>query len=42
MKINQNLAALPAGYLFAEIAKRVKDYSAAHPEADICAWASAT
>ncbi|MBR3739579.1 MAG: LL-diaminopimelate aminotransferase [Clostridia bacterium] len=35
MKINQNLAALPAGYLFAEIAKRVKDYSAAHPEADI-------
>ena len=35
MKINQNLAALPAGYLFAEIAKRVKEYSAAHPEADI-------
>ena len=35
MKINQNLASLPAGYLFAEIAKRVKEYSAAHPEADI-------
>ena len=35
MKINQNLAALPAGYLFAEIAKRVKEYAAAHPEADI-------
>ena len=35
MKINTNLATLPAGYLFAEIAKRVKDYSAAHPEADI-------
>ena len=35
MKINQNLAALPAGYLFAEIAKRVKEYSAAHPDADI-------
>ena len=35
MKINRNLAALPAGYLFAEIAKRVKAYSAEHPEADI-------
>lgn len=35
MKINHNLASLPAGYLFAEIAKRVKEYSAAHPEADI-------
>lgn len=35
MKINQNLAALPAGYLFAEIAKRVKEYSVAHPDADI-------
>ena len=35
MKINQSLASLPAGYLFAEIAKRVKEYSAAHPEADI-------
>jgi LL-diaminopimelate aminotransferase len=35
MKINENLASLPAGYLFAEVAKRVKEYSAAHPEADI-------
>ena len=35
MKINQNLAALPAGYLFAETAKRVKEYSAANPGADI-------
>ena len=35
MKINRNLAALPAGYLFAEIAKRVKAYAAEHPEADI-------
>ena len=35
MKINHSLASLPAGYLFAEIAKRVKEYSAAHPEADI-------
>ena len=35
MKINHNLASLPAGYLFAEIAKRVKEYSAAHPEAGI-------
>jgi len=35
MKINTNLATLPAGYLFAEIANRVKAYSAQHPEADI-------
>ncbi len=35
MKINQSLAALPAGYLFAETAKRVKEYAAQHPEADI-------
>ena len=35
MKINQSLAALPAGYLFAETAKRVKEYAAAHPGADI-------
>lgn len=35
MKINKDLASLPAGYLFAEIAKRVKQYAAAHPEADI-------
>lgn len=35
MKLNPNIAALPAGYLFAEIAKRVKAYSAAHPDADI-------
>ncbi|MBE5776264.1 MAG: LL-diaminopimelate aminotransferase [Clostridiales bacterium] len=35
MKLNPYIAALPAGYLFAEIAKRVKTYSAAHPDADI-------
>lgn len=35
MKINQNLAAMPAGYLFAEIAKRVKEYAAQNPGADI-------
>ena len=35
MKINQSLAQIPAGYLFAEVAKRVKAFSAAHPEADI-------
>lgn len=35
MKLNPYIAALPAGYLFAEIAKRVKAYSAAHPDADI-------
>ena len=35
MKINKNLASLPAGYLFAEIAKRVKEYAARNPQADI-------
>ena len=35
MKLNPHIAALPAGYLFAEIAKRVKMYSQEHPEADI-------
>ena len=35
MKINTNLATLPAGYLFAEIAKRVKEYAAKNPDADI-------
>ncbi|MBR5111023.1 MAG: LL-diaminopimelate aminotransferase [Clostridia bacterium] len=35
MKINANLAALPAGYLFAEVAKRVKEYAAKNPAADI-------
>ena len=35
MKINTNLATLPAGYLFAEIAKRVKEYAAQNPGADI-------
>ncbi len=35
MKINQNLAAMPAGYLFAETAKRVKEYIAAHPGAEV-------
>ncbi len=35
MKINTNLATLPAGYLFAEIAKRVKEYAAQNPGTDI-------
>lgn len=35
MKLNPHLAALPAGYLFAEVAKRVKNYAAANPDADI-------
>ena len=35
MKINTSLAQMPAGYLFAEIAKRVKEFSAANPDADI-------
>ena len=35
MKINANLASLPAGYLFAEVAKRVKEFSAANPDKNI-------
>ncbi len=35
MKLNSCIAALPSGYLFAEIAKRVKAYSALHPDADL-------
>ena len=35
MKINTHLASLPAGYLFAEVAQRVKAYSAEHPEQNI-------
>ncbi len=35
MKINTAMAQMPAGYLFAEIAKRVKAYSAEHPSAPI-------
>ena len=35
MKINTNLAALPAGYLFAEVAKRIKEYTTAHPDAAV-------
>ena len=35
MKINSALAQLPAGYLFAEIARRVKEYSAACPDAPV-------
>lgn len=35
MKLNSSLSAMPAGYLFAEIAKRVKEFSAANPDADI-------
>ncbi|MBQ4074952.1 MAG: LL-diaminopimelate aminotransferase [Clostridia bacterium] len=35
MKLNSSLSSMPAGYLFAEIAKRVKQFSAEHPEANI-------
>lgn len=35
MRINQALAHLPAGYLFAEIGRRVKEYAAAHPQAEL-------
>ena len=35
MRVNPNFEKLPGSYLFAEIARRVKEYSAAHPEADL-------
>lgn len=35
MNINTHLASMPAGYLFAEVARRVKQYQAEHPGADI-------
>lgn len=33
--VNDNYLSLPGSYLFSEIATRVNDYAAAHPEADI-------
>lgn len=35
MNINQNLASMPAGYLFAEVARRVKQYQGENPGAPI-------
>ncbi len=35
MQINENYRALKESYLFSEIAKRVRDYCAAHPKAQI-------
>ena len=35
LHINDNYQKLPGSYLFAEIARRVKEYQVAHPEADI-------
>lgn len=35
MHVNPNFEKLPGSYLFAEIARRVKEYSAANPDADI-------
>lgn len=35
MRVNPNFEKLPGSYLFAEIARRVKEYSSAHPEADL-------
>lgn len=34
-KVNPHYAKLPGNYLFAEIARRVRQHAAAHPEADI-------
>ncbi|MHC1787593.1 MAG: LL-diaminopimelate aminotransferase [Christensenellales bacterium] len=35
MHINHHIAALPAGYLFAEVARRVKAYQTLHPGQDL-------
>ena len=35
MKINQNYANVKKSYLFIEIAHRLREYVAAHPDADI-------
>jgi len=35
LRVNPNFEKLPGNYLFAEVARRVKAYSAAHPDADI-------
>ena len=35
LRINDNYLRLPGSYLFAEVARRVKEYQAAHPDADI-------
>ena len=34
-KVNENYAKLPGSYLFAEIARRTAEYSAAHPDANL-------
>ena len=34
LKVNPNYEKLPGSYLFAEIARRVKEYTQAHPDAD--------
>ena len=35
LRIKDNYLRLPGSYLFAEVARRVKEYQAAHPDADI-------
>ena len=34
-KINDNFRLLKSGYLFSEIARRVKEFQAAHPDAKL-------
>ncbi|MCM1051751.1 MAG: LL-diaminopimelate aminotransferase [Paenibacillus sp.] len=34
-KVNDNFTKLPSSYLFSEVARRVRAYSEAHPEADV-------
>ena len=35
MRINDNFEKLPESYLFSEVARRLNEYKAAHPEADV-------
>lgn len=35
MRINDNFEKLPESYLFSEVARRLSEYKAAHPEADV-------
>ena len=34
-KVNDNFTLLPSSYLFSEVARRVRLYSEAHPDAEI-------
>ena len=42
MKINENYKNLEESYLFSTIAKKVDEYTKAHPEAKVSKWVSVT